>query len=291
MRRAAIALVYHRIGEAPGDLERELVPALPARLFERHVSYLASRYRIVTASELPRALQERRPGGPFPVAITFDDDLRSHVDFAAPILERAGVQATFFLSGASLHNARRFWWERLQEAIDRRLDLSAAGLPTHGRIHELALMVESLPARERDRVDAGLGDLVGPDPADAGLRADDVRRLADAGFEIGFHTRRHYRLPPLTNDELQRAMREGREELEGVVGRRLTTIAYPHGRADERVAAEARAAGFEVGFTGVPAPVTHETDALLLGRLSPSYDSVGELAFDVASTLLTVPSR
>jgi peptidoglycan/xylan/chitin deacetylase (PgdA/CDA1 family) len=290
-RRAGIALVYHRIADSPGDLDRELLPALAARLFEPQIHYLASRYRVVAASELPRALRERRPGDAFPVAITFDDDLRSHVDFAAPILERAGVTATFFLSGASLRNAHRFWWERLQEAVDQRLDLSAVGLPASGGIHELARTVESLPARELDAIDAALRDLVGPDPPDAGIRAEDVRRLSDAGFEIGFHTRRHYRLPALTDDELERAMHEGREELEDVVGRRLTTIAYPHGRGDGRVAAAARAAQFELGFTGVPAAVTPAAEALLLGRLSPSYDSLSELAFDLARTLVAVPSR
>jgi peptidoglycan/xylan/chitin deacetylase (PgdA/CDA1 family) len=290
-RRVAVALVYHRIADSPGNLDRELLPALAARLFESHVHYLASRYRVVAASELPRALRERRPGDPFAVAITFDDDLRSHVDFAAPILERAGVTATFFLSGASLRNPHRFWWERLQEAVDRRLDLSAVGLPATAGIHELARTVESLPARDLDAIDAALRDLVGPDPADAGIRAEDVRRLLDAGFEIGFHTHHHYRLPPLPDEELERAMYEGREELEEVVGRRLTTIAYPHGRGDARVAAAARAAGFDLGFTGVPAPVMPGGDALLLGRLSPSYDSLGELAFNLAWTLLAAPPR
>src|SRR5918999_999984 len=94
-RRGAIALVYHRIAESPGDRRRELLPALSSRLFESHVRYLASHYRLVTASELPRAARERRPGTPFPVAITLDDDLRSHVDMVAPILARAGATATF----------------------------------------------------------------------------------------------------------------------------------------------------------------------------------------------------
>jgi peptidoglycan/xylan/chitin deacetylase (PgdA/CDA1 family) len=291
-RRGAIALVYHRIAESPGDRRRELLPALSSRLFESHVRYLASHYRLVTASELPRAARERRPGTPFPVAITLDDDLRSHVDIVAPILARAGATATFFLSGASLHEPRRFWWERLQDAVDRNLDLSACPLPAGGgRIHELAATVESLPPRDLDRVDVALRDLVGDDPGDAGVRAEDVRRLADAGFEIGFHTRRHYVLPLLADHELERAMHEGREEVEQAVGRRLTAIAYPHGRGDHRVAAAARAAGFEVGFTGFRAAVTPDADPLLLGRFNTDYDPLGKLAFTLARTFLATPSR
>jgi peptidoglycan/xylan/chitin deacetylase (PgdA/CDA1 family) len=291
-RRVGIALVYHRVDDRRGSLDHELVPALASRLFEAHVRHLTARYRIVPASDLVTATRERRRGDRFPVAITFDDDLPSHIH-AAALLERQGATATFFVCGSSLHAPHEFWWERLQTAVDRGLDLSGLpGAPPKGGkvdVHGLGRAIEDLPPRARDDVDAKLRRLVGPERATAGLRADDVRRLVASGFEIGFHTRRHDRLPALDTDALERAMHEGRVELETLAGRRLTAIAYPHGRADARVAAAARAAGFEVGFTGRPEPVTLDADPLLLGRLSPSYDSVGELAFDLAWALLRSP--
>ena len=70
-----------------------------------------------------------------------------------------------------------------------------------------------------------------------------MRELARAGFEIGFHTRDHRPLPELTDDELARALVDGRAALEEAAGRRLRVLAYPHGSADERVAAAARSAG------------------------------------------------
>jgi peptidoglycan/xylan/chitin deacetylase (PgdA/CDA1 family) len=290
-RRLGFALVYHRVGDPPGSLDRDLVPALGSSLFRSQMRHIASRFRVVPASEVLAAARERRPGERFPVAVTFDDDLRSHVQVAAPILQSLGMTATFFLCGASLHSPRRFWWERLQAAVDPGLDLSRLGLPASRDVHELARAIEALPPRKRDDVDAQLERLVGPDPPDAGLPADDVRRLAAAGFEIGFHTLRHYRLPPLEADVLEAALREGREELEQVVGGPVSAIAYPHGAADGRVAAAARVAGFEFGFTGHHEPIAPDADPLLLGRLSPSYDSVGELAFDVAWALATAFRR
>jgi peptidoglycan/xylan/chitin deacetylase (PgdA/CDA1 family) len=289
--RVGVALVYHAVGEPGGDARRELLPALAATLFEEQLRYLTSRYTLVPASALLEATSNRGIGGRFPVAITFDDDLRSHVDFAAPLLARVGATATFFLSGSSPDGSNRFWWERLQEAFDRGLDPPRvkAG-PARPTIHELAREIEALPADRIDTLDARLRAMVGPDPPDAGLRSDDVAGLVSDGFEIGFHTRRHRRLPGLTDEELAQAMREGRAELEAIVGHPLTTIAYPHGRSDERVAAAARAAGFIFGFTGEGRPVAPDGDPLLLGRVSPSYSSVGELAFDVARAI-AAPSR
>ena len=281
--RAGVALVYHRVGDPPGDLSREFLPALGSRLFAEQVRYLRARYLVVPASRLLEAASERSAGQPFPVAITFDDDLRSHVDTAAPILAREGAPATFFLTGACLRGPHRFWWQRLQEACDRGLDLGLLGIGRPGAdVHELGRAIEALPAQRRDELDAELGRLVGPDPPNAGLRAEHVAELARDGFEIGFHTRRHHPLPVLPGAELEAAMTEGRAELEDAAGSRITMIAYPHGRADGRVAAAARDAGFVTGFTGVPGAVTPGFDPLLLCRVSPSYASVGELAVDVA---------
>jgi peptidoglycan/xylan/chitin deacetylase (PgdA/CDA1 family) len=288
-RHLAFALVYHRVDDPPGDPRRELVPAMGTALFTAQVRHLCSRYRVVAASELLGATRQRRRGEPFPVAITFDDDLATHADVVVPILAYAGATATFFLSGASLHGPNRFWWERLQAALDRRLELGSLGVGTARRaegIHELGRQIEALPPGARKRVEVELERIVGPDPPDTGLRAESVERLAAAGVEIGFHTRRHDLLPLLDDDDLARAMKEGRRELAALLGRPLTSIAYPHGRADARVASAARAAGFELGFTGQPEVVTSQADPLLLGRLSPSYTSVGEFAFDVAWAVL-----
>jgi peptidoglycan/xylan/chitin deacetylase (PgdA/CDA1 family) len=283
-RGAAVALVYHRVGDPAGDPRRELVPAMGSELFAAQVRHLAAGYRLVAASELLAATRERRRGERFPVAITFDDDLSSHADAAAPILSSAGATATFFVCGASLRGPHRFWWERLQAAVDDDVDLSTLELPSKATIHHVGLRIQSMPPPARDELDARLAELVGPDPQESGLRAEALPRLAAAGLEIGFHTRRHDVLPPLGDAELAEAMRAGRSELEDVVGP-LRTISYPHGLADARVAAAARAAGFEAGFTGVPAAMTSGSDPLLLPRVSPSYASLGELAFDVAWAL------
>jgi peptidoglycan/xylan/chitin deacetylase (PgdA/CDA1 family) len=284
---AGVALVYHRVGEPAGDPRRELVPALATSLFAEQAHHLASHYNVVSASNLLRAIGERQPGSPFPVAITFDDDLSSHLDVAAPILASAGVTATFFVSGASLEAPQRFWWERLQAAFDRELDLATAGLDANGMsIHDLARGIQNLPPGERDEIDARLVELVGDDPPDSGLRADALRALAKLDFEIGFHTRRHDLLTRLGEAELSEAMRLGRSELEEVVRRPLRTISYPYGGGDGRVAVAAREAGFAAGFTGSGTAVRDSSEPLLLGRLVPSYRSTGEFAFDVAWTLL-----
>lgn len=273
-RRTGVAVVYHALDDAPGDPRRELVPALPAEVFALHVACLRRRYRVVPASELVAAVRTRRRGQRIPAAITFDDDLQSHVDLALPVLRQEGVPATFYLCGTSAAAPFRYWWQRLQAAADAELDLGPLlerfGLAPNAvgvDIGHVGAAVEAMtPARRREFADA-LGELLGPDPASSGLRADAIRALRDAGCEIGFHTRDHDPLAFLDDDRLAAAMRDGRTELEAVAGTQLTSIAYPHGSADGRVAAAARAAGFTTGYSLAAEPVVADDETLLLGRL------------------------
>lgn len=284
-RQAGVALVYHAITERPPTSADALAGAHEASLVEAQVRYVSRRYRLVRAEELLDAVRARRRFQRYPVALTFDDDLPTHVRTAAPALGRLGAPATFFLCGASLERPFAFWWERLQRAVESGRDLAALGGVEAVAPTVLALRIEEETPRRRDEISEQLAALVGEDPPHSGMRAADVHRLVEKGFEIGFHTRRHDRLPPLDDAELEKALREGRVELERVAGRRLTMVAYPHGRADARVADAARAAGFRLGFTGSGEAVTASSDPLLLGRIEPAFTDVASFAGQLAWAL------
>jgi peptidoglycan/xylan/chitin deacetylase (PgdA/CDA1 family) len=297
---AGIALVYHRVGSPGGDERYELSPALDSGLFEEHLRHLRANYRVVPPSQLFDIASDRRPGERVPVAITFDDDLSSHVDVVVPALVRAGLPAAFFLCGTSVDTPQAFWWQDLQTLVDERrlpfrlsawpdLDLGPAARGLPGAIHDVAERIERLGPKARDAVASELRALT--DGERGGLSASDVREIAAAGFEIGFHTRRHYLLPTLDDSALRSAMREGRDRLEVLAGGRLKMIAYPHGKADERVAAAARAEGYERGFTAWAFPVGPTTDPLLTGRLETPPVPTPELGRLIAHILARRPAE
>lgn len=291
-RRIGLALVYHRVADRVGSLDEELVPRHDVSVFAEQMSHLRAHYRVVPASELVVAATARRSGDPIPVAVTFDDDLASHVDTSAPILGDLGLTATFFVCGASTDAPYLFWWERLQEAAERGLGLHelpaapgwADGTPAPASLRDAAEVIQRLPLDDRALLEEWLLEKAGPDPEAAGLRAEGMRALRDGGFELGFHTLRHPYLPVLDDASLERAMSEGRQELAAVAGAEMDTIAYPHGGADERVAAAARDAGFTHGFALLFEPVGPETDPHLIGRLE-TFASGGRFALELVRTL------
>lgn len=86
-------------------------------------------------------------------------------------------------------------------------------------------------------------DVRGTEPI---MTAAEVVELADAGFEIGAHSVDHVALPALSDAALHAQLTRSRAALEDLLGRPVTTMAYPFGLHDDRVVAAARAAGYEV---------------------------------------------
>lgn len=290
--KVGLVLGYHGVAPVAGDPRRELVPALAASIFRGQLDHVRRYYDVVSIDDLRARIAARAPGEPVPVAITFDDDLSCHVQYAAPALLERSMPAAFFLTGRTLDGARAFWWQDLQlvadrgpEALEQARDRLAQRWPwaaERGDIHALARTIEGLRATDRRAVEAELRQIAGEAVPEPGLSAAAVRELASAGLNIGFHTGDHDALQTLDADELAEAMRAGAPELEAVVGGPLTAIGYPHGRADMRVAHAAREAGYKLGFTWTGGAVRDDDSPLLVDRVDTWADSVDAFAWRIA---------
>lgn len=74
---------------------------------------------------------------------------------------------------------------------------------------------------------------------------DDLRELAGRGWEIGSHTRTHPMLTSMTDPELLEEIRGSRDECAEHLERPVTSLAYPYGDVDDRVAECAERVGYE----------------------------------------------
>jgi peptidoglycan/xylan/chitin deacetylase (PgdA/CDA1 family) len=260
-RGHGLVLVYHRV-RADGDAASgEVVPSVDRSLLRTHLKALTELGRVVP---LPRLLEppddRRRPS----FAVTFDDDYPHHAAHALPVLGDLGLPGTFFLSGRTLHGLGAYWWERL-EAL-----LAAIGLDAAGRaLGVVARSPKGLAAAcEADEGARARLAAIAPD-GNRPLDIQGIRALAAAGMTLGFHTLDHPLLPALDDDRLAAALDAGRAELAEVTGQPMTLLAYPHGKADVRVARATRVAGYLAAWTGWPRPARAGDDPFLLGRWEP----------------------
>jgi peptidoglycan/xylan/chitin deacetylase (PgdA/CDA1 family) len=257
-----LVLVYHRVGRGDGLGDGlGIVPEISAATLRHHIAALRKLGEIVALDDIVNgAGQRHRPR----FALTFDDDYASHVELALPVLQELGVTATFFLSGRRLHGLGRYWWEVLEDRWRRRDGAAVAhtlGLP-EGPPDQIAL------ACERDFAFQELLEGQDDGPGDH-LDIDGIQALVAAGMGVGFHTLHHQVLTALHDSALSRALQLGRTAVESAAGTSLRLLAYPHGKADGRVASAASAAGYAAAFTGAPVAVGRQSDIHLLGRWEP----------------------
>jgi peptidoglycan/xylan/chitin deacetylase (PgdA/CDA1 family) len=281
MRNRAVILVYHRVGEA-GLRRTELVPRVPVSTLRTHIRVLQELGQIVPLDELV----DGSGGGARPrFALTFDDDHPSHATEVLPLLTSLGAHGTFFLSGRGPLGLGPYWFELLEDALDGEgIEVIAARLGTSPTTAEdVALACERDVERQRllyETIEPRYQPLDGPG----------IASLVRAGMAVGFHTVDHVPLTDLDNDSVKRALHEGRPDLDHLTGSPAVLLAYPHGKADGRVAALVRSAGYRAGFTGRPAPVGPRSDRYLLGRWEPGALDAGAFGQRLVLRLLR-PAR
>ena len=86
---------------------------------------------------------------------------------------------------------------------------------------------------------------------------NDLGLLAEAGWEVGSHSRTHPPLTTLHGQSLNEELDQSRQEIQAALGRRCEAISYPYGDVDDRIAEAARAVGYRAG-------------AALASRLTPA---------------------
>lgn len=91
--------------------------------------------------------------------------------------------------------------------------------------------------RDADARDARLADAIA------------LRDAADDGLDIGSHTVTHRWLPHLDAAEVGHELLASRHELEDLIGRRVTSLAYPMGGWNKDIRDQADAVGYERAVT------------------------------------------
>ena len=112
------------------------------------------------------------------------------------------------------------------------------------------------------------------------LGVDDLRSWSQQGIDFGAHGRTHRDLCVLDGAELHEELVAGREELEAVLGRPVTALAYPYGTHDAAVRSAAASSRYRLAFGVEEGLNRRDTDRLGLRRtMVQPGDGVADVAF------------
>lgn len=275
-------LIFHQVLAHPDPMRPE---ALDAARFQQQLHVLSQYYRTLPLAEAIDCL--RRNTLPARAAsITFDDGYADNVDVALPLLQRLGLHATFFIATGFLDGGC-MWNDRLIEAVrvapGSRLDLRNVGLGVHaiGNVQERRLaattLVDALKYLEPGERSTKVVEIsencgVRSAPRLMMTRAQ-LKELDAAGMDIGGHTVSHPILAKLDREAARAEIAQGKEEIEGLVRRRIGLFAYPNGRPVRDYAIEhvqlVRQTGFDAAVSTAWGAARSGSDFYQLPRFTP----------------------
>jgi len=283
-----VILCYHRVAQGGADPWGICVSE---KNFAAHLEAITALGTPVALTEMVRGLKEGKPMRRF-VAVTFDDGYVDNLTVAAPLLRRASVPATYFISTGFL--GKEFWGDALERMVlgaprlPSRLDAelngevrswdappaAGTGLERLELLWKMHCELLEVGPRLRDHALAQIGDQVTsappPDETKRGMTPDELAELAGTdGVEIGSHSVTHPALQVLPDDEQRAEMEESAILLRSLVGRPIEAFSYPHGRLSDQTAAIARDCGYSLACTTTPEGVFPSADLYKLPRLCP----------------------
>jgi peptidoglycan/xylan/chitin deacetylase (PgdA/CDA1 family) len=109
MRNMATVVAFHRVR----DTARPEGLTVNVSMFERYCRFFQNHFQVVPLRELVNRLErgQKLHGA---LAITFDDGYRDNFEYAAPVLEKLSLPATFFVVTQWMGTDVVPWWDRTE---------------------------------------------------------------------------------------------------------------------------------------------------------------------------------
>jgi peptidoglycan/xylan/chitin deacetylase (PgdA/CDA1 family) len=218
--------------------------------------------------------------------ITFDDGYADNEQVALPILKRFGLPATFFVSSGFSDGGIMFN-DGVIEAVRRAPagphDLSSLGLGRYSlsdsstRRAAVDALLGHLKYRqvgERRALVEQLAEKMGSTlPKNLMMSPAQIRRLHDAGMEIGGHTVNHPILASLDEDQARAEIVDGKRRLEDIIAAPVSLFAYPNGKPGvdygPRDVELVKKAGFAAAVSTIGGVAGRSSDIFQLPRFGP----------------------
>ena len=290
--RSAVRLYIATFHRVLPEEQRSLypLPGLVVTPDELHwfISYFQHSFDCQRLDAAWRACSRCEPSPRPRLAVTFDDGQLDNYLHAAPVLDRLGVPATFFVPVEAVQRQQLLWHDRMGYAIQRLVrECSDSPLLTQ-------LGLRCSQAAERPRVGLHRAKLWSPaerlrwiqeaeertpnaaPPWDGMMSWSQLRDLVRRGHEIGSHSYTHPILVQCDDRQLEHEVAASRRRLEEELGTEVRSFCYPNGDCDARVVGAVSRAGYQLAVTTRWGDNRPTDDPYALNR----HDMVAESSLD-----------
>ncbi len=280
-------VVFHDIAVRPSPFTKGINVSTTPREFEGALNFLARYYTPVSLEEV-LAVSNGRSLPPRAVLVTFDDAYASVVEIAAPLCQKFGVPAVFFVNSAFLDNQRLapdnlvcyvanvFGMEKINAAARA---IRGTEIPElHCLTEVFTSFFPSMKHAERETFLEALRQLAGiserrmAEEAHLYLTSKQLSDLKSFDFEIGNHTYSHVHGRSLSEEEFGVEVDKNKAELEALSGTKVRSFSLPYGSSKDltpRLAEHLESSGHKAVFLSESVANPRGADLFHLDRVNP----------------------
>jgi peptidoglycan/xylan/chitin deacetylase (PgdA/CDA1 family) len=285
----AAILMYHSVQDEPELYANSIGTGIihATSMFSRHMELVSKRFNPVTIDDIQQFLKGGEPLPPRAVAVTFDDGYADNPEVVAPILNRFGVRAAFYLTAGLIGTKNPPWFCRLRNAFatarkkewppptnGQPLSLTTA----HDRNAALLAAFDICASLAGDSLEQAAQTIerdldIEPLNGAYGLMMDwnQARTLQRAGHIVGCHTLTHPNVAHLAQEVARKELTESKRKLEDELGVPVLHFSYPHPALNPQwnrgTVAITKEAGYQTAVTTTPGLVRSGDNPLTLTRV------------------------
>jgi peptidoglycan/xylan/chitin deacetylase (PgdA/CDA1 family) len=290
----AVILMYHSVQDRPEQFSNSIGAGIihATSIFEKQMEIIARQFHPVTLDEILLFLKGEHDLPRRAVAVTFDDGFADNFEIAAPILERYGIRASFYVTAALIGTVQSPWYCRLRYTFYTS-QVRQWRQPFTGKVYPLdsregrqnglssafdccAPLAGSEQERMIDQIESDLQAKLASYRNDFRfmMNWDELRSLTRNGHMVGSHSLTHPNLAHVRSQEsVERELSDSKRQIERAVGSPVVHFSYPHPALSpqwsERTEAAARRVGYRSAVTTISGSVRAGANPLHLERVGP----------------------
>jgi peptidoglycan/xylan/chitin deacetylase (PgdA/CDA1 family) len=217
---------YHTISDHPLPHISHLYPLRSIQQFEDDLDYLCQHFQPVSIQEINNIISNNQTTKKPLFHLTFDDGLKELHTVIAPLLEKKGIPATFFINTGFVDNKALFYRYKVSLLIEKITSKpeAANALSKHPGMNErhpnkMKARLLSLTYNDQPLIDrlAKIVDLDFKDFLESSqpyLSKSQLKDLISRGFSVGSHSLNHPWFKDIDLNEKKRQIKESFHYLE-----------------------------------------------------------------------------
>ncbi|WP_233153020.1 polysaccharide deacetylase family protein [Motiliproteus sp. MSK22-1] len=264
---------FHRIGDWRQTEFDPCVYSCTGEDLAKYVEFIKCNFRVISLDDLKEILAKDLPIVEPLALLTFDDGYRDNYEVAYPVLKKASVPATFFITTSLVESHVVPWWDEIAwhvkqcAGLDIKLSswdssiqispgIAEGTFSSKGQIRAVLQKVKAGQASVDSQLDE-LRALTGKSIKEEGgesmfMSWSQIRAMVDTGMTVGAHSHSHQVFTGLSEDELKFELSHSKQLLESNLDMEISALSYPVGAVStysSSMFAEIEQQGYQLAFS------------------------------------------